>query len=73
MEKFPVLDLIIRYGAAGSAVLAVLAGAGICALIWPVWGVLALVPGVFVAAVALLLARSYVELILLITDMLLPR
>jgi hypothetical protein len=73
MEKFPTLELIVRYGKVGPIGLAVLVALGVLAWSWPGLGVIALVPALVLGGIALLVARSYVELVLLITDMLLPR
>ncbi len=73
MERFPVLGLIVRYGLAASIAVAVLVGVGLLALLWPVWGPIALAPAVLAGGLGYIVCRSYVELVLLITDMLLPR
>jgi hypothetical protein len=72
MEKFPVLGLIVRFGLIGSQVLAGLVLILVLAIAWPFWGLVAILPAIVLAALAYLVARSYVELVLLITDMLVP-
>lgn len=72
-KAYPVVRLLVRYGnALAIAVGAVLAIAGVCAALagfgwaWALAGVLAGAFGGFIM-------RSYVEVVRLITDMLLPR
>ena len=73
MERYPMLDLVVRHGAAGAYVLA-LALAGIV-LLWlhhvPWWVVAP--TAAFVGALAFFVARCAVELVVLVTDMLVPR
>lgn len=73
MEQFPVLNLITRYGRVAAIVLAVLA----CALsLWLLLGPLGWVAAIGALAIGgltFIIARSYVELVVLITEMLVPR
>lgn len=73
MEKFPVLRLITKYGTAGSVVLAVLVAVFVLVLAWPFWGLASLIPSVVLALLAFVVGKSYVELVVLITDMLMPQ
>ncbi len=73
MERFPVLDMILRCGTPGaiaaSVLLAVLTGA----VAWPPLGWLGIVIALVVGALVFVVAKSYVELVTLITEMLVPR
>ena len=73
MSQYPVLTLLERHGDWIAAVVAatplVAAAAGALAGASPWW----LVAGLLGSGVTYLLARSYVELIRLMTDMLLPK
>jgi hypothetical protein len=73
MERFPLLSLTLRYGAAGSILAALLAVAIVAAAAWPALGPLAVVLGVLAGVVVYVLARSYVELVTIVTEMLVPR
>jgi fumarate reductase flavoprotein subunit len=72
-SRFPVLDMIVRYGNVAAALLGPLT-----ALIaaWPLWSTLGIasVPVALVAGgLVYILVRSYVEIVTLITEMLMPR
>ena len=73
MEKYPVLGFIVRWGGACAAALALIAGAAAAVALFPAWGPAALVAGVVAGGVVFGLARSYVELVRLIVDLLLPQ
>lgn len=73
MERFPALGLIVKYGSLGAALLALGCAAFVSALLWPLWGAGGLAAGVGVGAVAYLLAKSFVELVIILTEMLVPR
>jgi hypothetical protein len=73
MSSYRVLHSIVRFGHAGAIMLTVLvalavAGAGFTSLGW-----MAVLLGIACGAVVYFLARSYVELVTLIVDMLLPK
>jgi len=73
MDRFPALVLILRYGAAGSVLIA-LAGAAVIA--WGLWsslGWIAAIAAVAVGSIVLLICKAFVELVTLITEMLVPR
>lgn len=73
MSSYPMLDFIGRYGGWFAVVLAVLPLAGailLVALGGTAWWLAA---GGVTAAVAYVLARSYVELVRVMVDMLLPK
>lgn len=73
MERYPMLSLVVRYGAIGSYVLAVVAalatllGTSSSAL----W--VTAVATALVALVTFVIVRSCVELVMLVTDMLVPK
>jgi hypothetical protein len=73
MNDYPMLRLIVRYGSQGCIALAVLAFAAIAWLAYPTLGGLAIVVGALTGIVVFIVCRSYVELVRLITDMLLPK
>ena len=73
MEKYPVLKLIVRYGQAAAVALALLVlGLGLF-IGGQAWGWPAIPLAILLALVVFVLAKSYVELVLLVTDMLVPR
>jgi hypothetical protein len=72
MQQYPILNFIVRNGMACAVVLAVLAVVGIAGAGWIVWGWVALPAGIVCGLVIFVLAKSYVEIVALITDMLLP-
>ena len=72
MEKFPFLSLVVKHGVMASAAVAVLAALFVLTLTWPFWSAASLVPAVVLGALVLVVARSFVELVVLITEMLLP-
>ena len=73
MSDFPILRLIVRYGTAGAVALGLLVFAAIAYLGYPALGVLSIVFGAVIGGVAFVLAKSYAELVRIITEMLLPR
>jgi len=73
MERFPVLDLILRYGAAASVVLALVGAALVLLLAWPVMAWIAAPVALLAGAVIFVLGKSYVEIVTIVTEMLVPR
>jgi hypothetical protein len=73
MEKFPTLRLIVRYGPMAVPALTIAAIVIVTWLGWPWLGLLAIPLALFVGALVYLLARSYVELVALISEMLMPQ
>jgi hypothetical protein len=73
VERYPALSLIVKFGVAGPAVLAVLLALGAVVLFWPCLGVLAVLVGVATGAVVFLASKALVELIVIVTEMLVPR
>ena len=73
MPKHPVIDFLLRHGhgfAIAVALLPVIVG--IC-LAYAGWSWLVAIGGVLAGAILYVLAKSYVELVALIADMLLPK
>ena len=73
MENYPIISLLHRHGTTLAAVFALCMPLGALALFlagmaWPVLPI-----GVFAGVVVYVLARSYVELIHIITETLMPR
>jgi len=73
MNDYPILRLIVRYGGVGAAVMSIVVFALVAWLGYPALGALAIVLGALVAVVVYILAKSYAELVRIITEMLLPR
>jgi hypothetical protein len=73
MERYPILDMILRFGTPAAIVLSILGGMLVFALTWALLGWFALAAAVVVAGLIFIVAKSYVELITLITEMLVPR
>ncbi len=73
MNDYPVLRLIVRYGTAGAIALSLAVFAVIAWLGYETLGVLAIVLAALVGVVTFVVAKSYAELVRIITEMLLPR
>jgi uncharacterized membrane protein len=73
MERFPALDLVLRFGAVGSLVVSIAAAAVIIVVAWPSLGWLAAVVAVAAGALLFLVCKSFVEIVTIITEMLVPR
>jgi hypothetical protein len=73
MPSYPMLDLVVRHGAWASIALA--AAVVLVALFWAyaAGSALVAIAGLLVAVLTFALARTVVELVRLITDMLLPK
>jgi len=71
--RYPVLELIVRYGSAGALALSALAGAFMWWLAWGVVGWPAIPIAAITATIAYFIIRSYVEIVTLITEMLIPK
>lgn len=69
MDRFPALRLILRFGRGGAAVLAVLLAVLAVALSWNGLGWAALLTAPPALAVSYLFAKSYVEIVQIITEM----
>ena len=69
MERFPALRLILRFGRAGAAVVALVAAIVVVAWGWPSLGWLSLIAAPFVFTFGYFLAKSYVEIVQIITEM----
>lgn len=68
-DRYFAIRLILRFGAIGAIVLALLCGIGIAVLLWPfnVW--LALALPLPTAALAYVMFRSYVEIVSIVFSM----
>jgi hypothetical protein len=73
VNDYPMLGFILRWGKPVAAVLAVLVAAAGVRGSWMSGSPICVIGGVAAAAVGYGLALSYVELIKLITDMLVPK
>lgn len=73
MEKYPVLDLIVRFGRVAAGCLAVLCGVLIGIGLYPALGWLTPLAGAAAAGLVFVAARSYVEMVTIVTEMLVPR
>ena len=73
MERYPVLGFITRHGRVLAWVVGVLAALLTFMLLHGPFGMLAALAALVVGAMAFALAKSYVELVTLVCDMLVPR
>lgn len=73
MERFPILDLILRFGTPAGIILALASGALTLLWAWTLIGWVAVLPALVVGGLIFIVAKSYVELVTLITEMLVPR
>jgi hypothetical protein len=73
MERFPVLALVLRYGTIGSAALGVLVALLVGGLAYATLSWLAPLIGIVLGGLVFVLGKSYVEIVTLITEMLVPR
>jgi hypothetical protein len=73
MGDYPILHLIVRYGAAGAVAVSVLVFAVVAGLGYHALGWLAIALAAVTAALVYIVAKSYAELVRIITEMLLPR
>ena len=69
MERFPALRLILRLGRGGAAITALFVTVAALALVWNALGWLSLIGAPPVFAVSYFLAKSYVEIVQIITEM----
>lgn len=74
MERFPALALIVTYGAQASIGLSLAVAASLATWLVPLIGWIAGAGlALTAAALTLLLAKSFVELVTIVTEMLVPR
>lgn len=73
MERYPVLDFILRYGKLASIGVALLAALVVVGLGWQALGWIAVGLAMIAGVVVFVLAKSYVEIVTIITEMLVPR
>ena len=69
MDRFPALRLILKFGRAGAAAVALSAAALIGWLLWPGMGALAALVATLAFPVLYFVAKSYVEIVQIITEM----
>lgn len=69
MERFPALRLILRFGRAGAAALALALAASIGRLFWSDLGAWAALLAALAFPVLYFLAKSYVEIVQIISEM----
>ena len=73
MPKYPVIDFLLRHGHRFAIAVAVLPAAAGMYLAYSGWGWPLAVGGVLAGGILYVLAKSYVELVAIIADMLLPK
>jgi hypothetical protein len=73
MERFPALELIVRFGNIGSVLIAICAACFTSILLLPIIGWWGFAASVVVGALLFLVCKSYVEIITILCDMLVPR
>jgi len=73
MDRYPALRFIVRFGHAGAPVVALLAGVFAWHLARDDLGPYAAVVALAVFALTYLLARAFVEIVIILTEMLVPR
>ena len=73
MERYPMLGLVLRAGTAGVTLLAVFTAALLCWLAWPALGWLGALAALVAGAALYIAGRSFVELVQIVTEMLVPR
>ena len=73
MDRYPVLAGIVRFGTIGSALLALFAAAMIVVINWASLGALAVLIAAVTGGVIFIVGRSYVEIVTILTEMLVPR
>lgn len=73
MPKYPVIDLLLRHGHWFAIAVALLPAAGGIYLAYAGWAWPFAVGGALAGGILYVLAKSYVELVALIADMLLPK
>jgi hypothetical protein len=69
VERFPALRLILRLGRIGALVVAVIVALAVALATWNSLGLLSLLIAPFVLAFTYFLAKSYVEIVQIITEM----
>jgi hypothetical protein len=69
VERFPALRMILRFGRAGAGVLALVVTVSVIARSWGGLGWPSLIEAPFVFVFVYFLAKSYVEIVQIITEM----
>ena len=73
MDRYPALRFIVRHGALGAPLVA-LAIAGLAlALLWPLSGTVAVGVALVLGGIVYLIAKAFVEIVTILTEMLVPR
>jgi hypothetical protein len=72
MERYPVLALVLRHGTTGAAALGVLVALLVGGLTYATLSWLGPLVGILLGAVVYVLGKSYVEIVTIITEMLVP-
>lgn len=73
MDNYPTLRLIKRHGRLGAIVISLAAGCLIALLAWTSIGMWALLGALVGGSLTFVIVASYVELVMLILEMLLPQ
>lgn len=73
MEKYPMLNLTVRYGGPASMAFALVVGALLLWLGFATMGWGAMIVAAIGGALVFVVLKSYVELVVLVTEMLVPR
>lgn len=73
MDKYPALDLVIRFGAAGGLALSIALAVLLGILLAPALGLLAWPVGAGAGALIFLICKSFVEIATIVCEMLVPR
>jgi fumarate reductase flavoprotein subunit len=72
LSRYPFLRATLKYGKAAALLLALVAGFLTSWIAWPAFGALALAPALLIAGIVVVAILSYVELVSLITELLVP-
>jgi hypothetical protein len=69
LDRFPALRLILRFGRLGATIVAVILTAAAGFILWSSLGWFVCVVAPFVFALSYVLAKSYVEIVQIVTEM----
>ena len=73
MERFPALKFVVTYGPWGAYVVSIVVAVLVVWLGWAAAGWLIVLVGVLAAGLSYIAIKSFVELVIIITEMLLPQ
>lgn len=73
MDRYPALRLIVRYGALGAPLVALVVAGLALALLWPLSAAVAVGVALVLGAITYLIAKAFVEIVTILTEMLVPR